>query len=119
MAIKLRKKTNNSALDKFLESLELNSYAADAVIKKLKEELNLHSVNRLRGVYYFFTFKMDENKRKIIHNLYIKRSRARPFVKITKSEMITSGAHPNEFKVFLEEIKAKKFDKLKEFFEKI
>ena len=33
--------------------------------------------------------------------------------------MVTSGAHPNEFKVFLEEIKAKKFDKLKEFFEKI
>lgn len=119
MPIKLRKKKYNSALDKFLESLDLNSYAADAVITKLKESLNLHSANRLRGVYYFFIFKTGDNKRKSISSLYVKRSKSRPFVKISKSEMVLSGAHPNEFKVFLEEVGAKKFDKIKEFFETI
>jgi len=119
MAIKLRKKTYVNSIDKLLESLELNSYAASAVITKLKEVLNIHSVNRLRGIYYFFVFTMNDQKNKTISSLYVKKSRARNFIKIEREEMLNSGAHPNEYKVFLEEIGSNKFDGIKDLFEKI
>jgi len=119
MAITLKKKANYSWLTrKLIENVDLNSYATDAVMTKLKKELKLSSEKSLKRITYFFTYK-KVNDRKGVHNLYVRRSMTQPFLKITSKEMLEAGAVPYEFKVFLEGIKAKEFKVTPDFFEKL
>ena len=110
MTIRINKISYGTITDRFLRDIDLNSHAMDAIIKILKRELKIPSIKRLRGTNYFFTFKMNKEKRKVISGLYIRRSSCKDFIKLTYEDMTSggNGAHPNEFKVFLQGIRAKK-----------
>lgn len=119
MTIRINKISYGKTTDMFLKGIDLNSYAMDAIIKKLKKELKIPSIKRLKSINYFFTFKMNEDKRKVISCLYVRRSSCKNFVRLSANDMIDggSGAHPNEYKVFLEGIRAKKCKDLVKYFD--
>lgn len=119
MAITIKKSLSlgSSWLTKnLIQDIDLDTFAADAVMEKLKSVLNVHSSRSLTRVVYFFTYK-KVNGRKGISNLYVKRTSHQDFKKITSKEMKDSGAVPYEFKVFLEGIRAKKFKVTPKFFD--
>ncbi len=112
-------KTNSWTEKDFIKDIDMNSHAKAAIVKELKFRLRLTTPYRILKIQYFFTYTLNPNKVKIPNCLYARQGSKRPFVKMTKNDMLMSNASSHEYAQFLELLGVKKITDAKKILETV
>lgn len=79
----------------------------EAIIRLIVEKLLLHSKRLVRSLDYFVAYQLV-NGEKTIKALYLKKSAWLDFIRIDRSEMLATGAKPDEFLTYLKSRRCRK-----------
>ena len=89
------------------KDLVLETMVEEAIENLIMEKLLLHSTRLLRGLDYFPTYCLIEGEKRV-KAIYVKKRMWLNYIQIERSDIIASGATPEEFIKFMRKKRCKK-----------